>query len=132
MLYRLLADLVVVVHLAFIAFVVLGGFLAWRWPRVLWVHIPVIAWALVIVVFSVECPLTPLENYLRQLAGQRGYSGSFIDHYLTGVIYPGRLLGLTRALAAVVVLIAYAGLLVRRRRASRSANKAMRRPRTAR
>ena len=115
--YRFLADLVVVVHLGFIAFLVFGGFLAWRWPGVLWVHIPVVAWALVIVTFSVECPLTPLENHLRHSADQRGYSGSFIDHYLTGVIYPARYLVLSRVLVAVVVLVAYAGLLVRNLRA---------------
>lgn len=119
MLYRALADLVVVVHLGFIAFVVVGGFLAWRWPRVLWLHLPVVAWALTIVVFSVECPLTPLENHLRHLAGQRGYSGGFIDHYLTGVLYPGRFIVLARALVAAAVLLAYAGLLVRHRRAHR-------------
>jgi len=118
--YWFLADLVVVVHLGFIAFLVLGGFLAWRWPGVLWVHVPVVAWALVIVAFSVECPLTPLENHLRHLADQRGYSGSFIDHYLTGVIYPARFLVLARALVAAVVVIAYVGLLVRNRHTGRA------------
>ena len=118
--YGFLADLVVVVHLGFIAFLVFGGLLAWRWPGLVWVHVPVVGWALVIVTFSVECPLTPLENHLRRLADQRGYSGSFIDHYLTGVIYPARFLVLARVLVAVVVFVAYAGLLVRNLRGSRA------------
>jgi Protein of Unknown function (DUF2784) len=59
---------------------------------VLWLHLPAAAWALVIVAVGVECPLTPLKKHLRHLAGQRGYSGGFLDYYLTGVIYPGRLI----------------------------------------
>ncbi|HEY2985757.1 MAG TPA: DUF2784 domain-containing protein, partial [Jatrophihabitantaceae bacterium] len=91
-LYGLLADLVVVVHLGFIVFVAVGGFLAWRWPRVLWLHVPAIIYALVIVTLGFDCPLTPLEKHLRHLAGQRVYAEGFVDHYLTGVVYPGRLL----------------------------------------
>ena len=70
MLYGLLADLVVVVHLGFIAFVAVGGFLAWRWPRLLWLHVPAVTYALVIVTVGFDCPLTPLEKHLRHAAGQ--------------------------------------------------------------
>jgi hypothetical protein len=116
MFYGLLADLVVIVHLGFIAFVALGGFLAWRWPRLLWLHVPAISYALAIVTIGFDCPLTPLEKHLRHAAGQAGYSHGFVDHYLTGVIYPDRLLGLARALVAATVLASYAGLLVRHNR----------------
>jgi hypothetical protein len=84
MLYRLLADAVVLVHLGFIAFVAIGGMLAWRWPRLVWLHLPAAGYALAIVTVGFTCPLTPLEKHLRHLAGQAGYPGGFVDHYLTG------------------------------------------------
>jgi hypothetical protein len=120
--YRVLADLVVIVHLAFVAFVVLGGLLVLRWPRLAWVHLPAAAWGALISAAGWICPLTPLENDLRQAAGQAGYSGGFIHHYILPVLYPP---GLTREaqqlLAALVVLVnalAYAAVL---RRGARSA-----------
>jgi uncharacterized membrane protein YhhN len=116
MLYGLLADLVVVVHLGFIVFVAVGGFLAWRWPRLLWLHMPAVTYALVIVTVGFDCPLTPLEKYLRHAAGQAGYAGGFVNHYLTGVLYPDRLLGLARALLAAAVVASYAGRIVKHRR----------------
>ncbi len=88
MLYRVLADLVVWVHLAFVAFVVLGGLLALRWPRVAYVHVPSFLWGAWIHFVGWECPLTPLENHLRALAGQSGYEGGFVEHYLLPVLYP--------------------------------------------
>lgn len=114
--YRLLADLVVVVHLAFIMFVAVGGLLAWRWPRVSWVHVPVVAWGAAIVAVGFTCPLTPLEKYLRRRAGGQTYDGGFIDHYLTGVIYPGDQIVLARAGVAALIVIGYAGVLARHRR----------------
>lgn len=113
MLYGLLADAVVIVHLGFIAFVAVGGFLAWRWPRLLWLHVPAITYALIIVTVGFECPLTPLEKHLRHAAGQAGYSKGFVDHYLTGVLYPDRLLVLVQALVAAAVVTSYARLLLR-------------------
>lgn len=94
MLARLGADLVVVVHLGFILFVVLGGFLTWVWPRIIWVHMPVALWgALVEIVPSwkpdaVLCPLTHIEGYLRMQAGEAGYEGGFIEHYVVPIVYP--------------------------------------------
>jgi hypothetical protein len=106
MLYGLLADLVLVAHLAFVGFVVLGGFLVLRWRRVAWIHVPVALWGAAIVVTGFTCPLTPLENRLQRLGGRAGYQGGFIEHYVTAVLYPD---GLTRQIqivlgAAVLVL----------------------------
>lgn len=89
MIYRLLADGVLLLHLAFILFVVLGVFLVARWPRLIWLHLPAVAWGAFIEFTGGFCPLTPLENQLRRMGGEAGYSGSFIEHYLLPVIYPG-------------------------------------------
>ncbi|HEY7215094.1 MAG TPA: DUF2784 domain-containing protein [Thermoanaerobaculia bacterium] len=91
MLYRLLADLVVVLHCAFVLFVVLGGLLALRWPRAVWFHLPAAIWGAGIEFVQGICPLTPLENHLRQLGGEAGYSGGFVEHYLLPVLYPAGL-----------------------------------------
>ena len=117
MAYRLLADAVVLVHTAFVAFVVLGGFLAWRWSRIAWLHVPCALWGAVIEYQGWVCPLTPLENDLRRRAGLAGYAGGFVEHYVLPVLSPA---GLTRpvqallgTLVVVVNLIAY-GVLLRR------------------
>lgn len=93
MIYRLLADTVLLLHLAFIVFVVTGGLFLRRWPRLLWLHLPAVLWGVGIELSGYICPLTPLENRLRQLGGEAGYAGGFVEHYLLPVIYP---LGLTR------------------------------------
>jgi hypothetical protein len=117
--WLLAADATVIVHFAFILLVIFGGFLAWRWRGALFVHLPALAWGMWIELTGRICPLTPLENHLRELAGSTGYRGDFIEHYILPVIYPP---GLTRntqwVLAAVLVvinLIAYGGLIVRSR-----------------
>ena len=94
-----LADLVVAVHFAFVVFVVAGGFLALAWPRLAWVHVPVFLWGAAISFGGWVCPLTPLENRLRHAAGQQGYEGGFIDHYLLPALYPE---GLTRGQQVVM------------------------------
>jgi hypothetical protein len=91
MLYRLAADTVVLLHLAFVVFVVVGGFLAWRWRRLAWAHVPCAAWGAAIELMGWVCPLTPLEVSLRRHAGQAGYEGGFIEHYITPIIYPAGL-----------------------------------------
>ncbi|ATE59218.1 DUF2784 domain-containing protein [Thauera sinica] len=118
---RLAADAVLLLHLAFILFVLLGGLLALRWRRAPLVHLPAAAWGIYIELSGGICPLTPLENRLRAAAGQAGYEGGFVEHYLLALIYPA---GLTHeiqfVLAAVVVgvnLAVYA--LVLRRAAGR-------------
>ncbi|OGA00809.1 MAG: hypothetical protein A2Z44_04495 [Betaproteobacteria bacterium RBG_19FT_COMBO_58_11] len=93
MLYRNLADLVLLLHLLFIVFVLAGGLLAFRWPNLVWVHLPAVLWGAAIEVAGWICPLTPLENHFRQLAGEAGYAGGFIEHYLLAAVYPA---GLTR------------------------------------
>lgn len=106
MLWRLAADALVLVHLAFILFVMLGGLLVWRWPCLCWLHLPAVAWGIVVEALHLTCPLTPWENQLRRAAGDAGYTGSFVEHYLLPVIYPA---GLTPqiqlVLATLVVLV---------------------------
>lgn len=86
--YRLLADAVLVLHLAFVGFVVAGGLAVLRWPRLAWLHLPALAWGAWVVLSGEVCPLTPLENALRQAAGGGAYRDSFIEHYLIALIYP--------------------------------------------
>jgi hypothetical protein len=92
---RLAADAVLAAHLAFVLFVVFGGLLALRRPRVAWLHLPAVAWAALIEFSGWICPLTPLEVALRRGAGEAGYGGDFVEHYLMALIYPA---GLTREL----------------------------------
>jgi hypothetical protein len=89
--WRLAADALVVIHLGFILFVLLGGLLLLRWPRLLWLHLLAVAWGVTVEFFHLLCPLTPWENQLRQAAGDAGYEGGFIEHYLIPLIYPAGL-----------------------------------------
>ncbi|MDX1554866.1 MAG: DUF2784 domain-containing protein [Xanthomonadales bacterium] len=86
--YKLAADLLVLIHFGFIIFVVMGGLLVFRWPKVAWAHIPAVAWGAWIELSHGVCPLTPLEQSLRNKAGTDSYDGSFIDHYIIPLIYP--------------------------------------------
>ena len=103
--YRLLADLVLVAHAAFVAFVVLGGLAVLRWPRLAWVHLPVVLWGAGIEFIGGVCPLTTLENHWRRLAGEQGYGGGFIEHYLLAALYPE---GLTRGVQLALGLLVIA------------------------
>jgi hypothetical protein len=121
MTYRILADIVVGVHALFVVFVLAGGLLALRWPWVAGVHLPAAVWGSLIELKGWICPLTPLEKSLRASAGQAGYPGGFIEHYVLPALYPA---GLTRgvqlvlgSLVIVVNLAVYAVLLRRRARA---------------
>jgi hypothetical protein len=98
---RAVADALLVLHAAFILFAVLGGLLAWWKPRLAWLHLPAALWAAAVVTMGWTCPLTPLEQRYRSLAGQSGYDGSFIEHYLLAAIYPP---GLTRPLQLLLGL----------------------------
>lgn len=122
MLYRLAADAVVLLHLAFTVFVVVGGFLAWRWPRLAGVHVPAAVWGALIEFMGWVCPLTPLENHFRRLAGEAGYSGGFLEHYVIPVLYPRGLTPTIQViLGAVVVLVnGYAYSVYFRRRRQRA------------
>jgi hypothetical protein len=86
--FRLGADTVVLVHLLFIVFVLFGGLLVLRWRWLMALHLPAVAWGMAVEFLHLYCPLTPLENHLRQAAGQQGYEGGFIEHYLIPLIYP--------------------------------------------
>lgn len=117
--YRLLADLIVVAHAGFIAFVIVGGYLALRWRWMPWLHVPAAAWGAAIEFGGWICPLTPLENRLRAAGSAAGYTGGFIAHYLIPLIYPAGLTrGIQLGLGAVVIVAnvtAYAIVWTRRR-----------------
>ena len=121
MLLRLAADTVLVFHLAFIVFALLGGLLAIRWRWLVWLHLPAAGWGFFVEVTGRTCPLTPLENMLREQAGSSGFSGGFVAHYLVPLIYPaGLTLDIQWLLAGVVVavnLAVYGALLMQRRTA---------------
>ena len=108
----ILADALVLLHLLFVVFVMTGGFLLVRWPRLLWLHLPAAAWGAFIEFSGGICPLTPLENSLRVLGGGSAYSGDFVERYLLPLLYPAQLTpALQQVLGGVVVgvnLLAYA------------------------
>ena len=91
MIYHLLADLVVVIHLLFVFFVMLGGLLVLRWRIFAWIHIPAVFWAAMIEFSGWICPLTPLENHLRIKGGSSGYATGFVEHYIIPLLYPSQL-----------------------------------------
>ncbi len=120
MIYSLLADLAVLLHFCFVLFVVLGGLLALRWFRYVWLHLPAAVWGALIEFQDWICPLTHLENRWRRAAGDRGYEGGFVEHYLMPVLYPD---GLTRNVQIVLGLLViainvaiYARVFVKRKR----------------
>jgi hypothetical protein len=107
---RVLATVVVLVHMAFVAFVVAGGVLALRWPRVAWVHLPAAFWGAMITLLGWICPLTPLENWLRARSGGTPYDTGFLEHYLLPILYP---MAMTRGLQiATGVLVVALNVLV--------------------
>ncbi|NLV78914.1 MAG: DUF2784 domain-containing protein [Rhodococcus sp.] len=122
MAYRLLADVVASVHLLFVLYVTFGGFLTWRWPRTVVLHVAAVVWGAGSVAIGFECPLTSLENWARRSAGAASLPpDGFIAHYLTGVVYPESAVGLVRIAVAVCVLASWTGLWWRRRAARRLA-----------
>jgi hypothetical protein len=110
MFYRVLADAVVVIHLAFAVFAVIGGALVLRWRRYAWIHVPVALWAIVIECMGWVCPLTPLENRFRQKAGTIGYETGFIEHYILPVLYPTGLTRGTQIALGLFVLVVNLGI----------------------
>ena len=106
MLYRIGADLIVILHLAFVVFVLVGGALVLWWRRAVWLHLPAAAWGAAIEFGGWICPLTPLENWLRMQGGESGYNADFIEHYVLPLLYPA---GLTRevqvALGTIVLAV---------------------------
>jgi hypothetical protein len=108
--YVLLADAVVVLHLLFILFVFGGGLLVLRWRRFLWLHLPAAAWGAVVEVTGWICPLTPLENRLRELGGGTAYEGDFVAKYVLPIVYPENLTQRTQLLLGVIVVVANAAV----------------------
>jgi hypothetical protein len=119
MAYRLLVSAILVAHFAFVAYVVLGGLPAIRWPRLVWPHLVAAAWGLLVVTVPVTCPLTWAENWARRRAGEAALTKGFIDRYIEGVLYPARYTDLLRVLIALVVVGSW--LLAYRRWRSRRA-----------
>lgn len=110
MTYRMLADLVLMVHAGFVAFVMLGGLLA-LWKRwLIYLHLPALGWGALVIAMGWICPLTPLENKLRMLANETGYTSGFIEHYLVALIYPQDLTREIQIVLAVLLLIVNAGI----------------------
>jgi hypothetical protein len=99
MLYRFAADAVMVIHFTFILFVLFGGIAVLKWPKLVWVHLPAATWGILIEFFGWWCPLTKWENRFLRLAGEAGYDGGFVSHYIMPVIYPP---GLTRGLEIAI------------------------------
>lgn len=119
MLYQLLASATMIFHFAFLAYVVTGGFLAWRFPRTIWLHLAAAGWGFSTVLFGIVCPLTYAEDWLREKAGQHGLSAGFIDTYIEGVMYPQRFAGLMQFLVGLAVVTSWVGYAMRRARRSR-------------
>ena len=119
MIWRALADAVLLLHLAFVALAVLGGLMAFRWRWMPWLHLPALAWGATVEFTGWICPLTPLENWLRRAGGEAGYAQGFIEHYLLPLLYPAALTReLQWTLGAALVgfnLLVYSFLLLRRR-----------------
>lgn len=99
--YRVFADLIVVIHLAFVLFAVLGGLLVLRWKRFACLHVPAVLWAALIEFAGWICPLTPLENWLRERGGAIAYRSGFVEHYILPLLYPA---ALTRRLQIILGL----------------------------
>lgn len=118
MIYRILADITLIAHLAFILFILFGGLLAFRWPRIVWLHLPTVAYGAAIEFIGWVCPLTPLEVWLRRTAGQQGYEGGFIENYLVPIIYPAGLTPTVQVVLGSIVIglnaIVYGALITRR------------------
>ncbi len=123
--YALLADLVMVVHFAFLGYLALGGYLAWWHSQLLAPHVGAATWGAVSATVGLPCPLTGWEDAARRAAGGEGLPGGFIDTYLTGVVYPEEHLRTVQLAVAALVLVSWAGLAVRARATRRPAPRGM-------
>jgi len=123
MIYRLAADGILILHLFFVLFVLLGGLLVLLRPSFLWVHLAAVIWGVLVEWADWLCPLTPLENLFRKMGGKSGYPGGFIEHYLTPLLYPEELTIELRYLLGLIVIVVnltiYGYILLRHRQKSR-------------
>lgn len=117
---KVMVDTIVVLHLCFVLFVLLGALLLLKWPKLAWLHLPALAWGILVELNGWLCPLTPLENYLRERAGLGMYHGDFVMHYLMPVLYPVHLTRATQVVFGLIViglnLVLYYQIFRRRRR----------------
>ncbi|MFF0339174.1 DUF2784 domain-containing protein [Kribbella sp. NPDC004875] len=116
MIWRVLADVVMVVHAALLLFFLIGGFLAWRWPRLIWAHLAIVVWNVVIVLVDFGCPVTATEKYFRRLGGESVYPAGYIHHYLEGHLWPEGATPVVEKIGFILVLISYTGFFVLRHR----------------
>src|SRR5438093_13629771 len=104
--YSLFTDLIVLLHFAFVLFVLFGGLLTVKWPRVVWIHGPALLWGCIVEFTGTVCPLTPLENHLRMQGGEFGYEGDFVSRWLLPILYPEALTrSIQLALGAIVLVL---------------------------
>jgi hypothetical protein len=115
-LYRFLADVVMVLHGALLVFFLIGGFLAWRWPKVIWAHLAIAAWNFAIVVLDFGCPITASEKYFIRQAGDKAYAGGYIHHYLEGRFWPMGATPIAEKVGFALLIISYTGFFVVRHR----------------
>ncbi|MFY1633201.1 DUF2784 domain-containing protein [Solwaraspora sp. WMMB335] len=124
--YQLLTTAILTLHFGYLAYLAVGGFLAWRWPRTIWLHVAAAAWGVLLVAADLTCPLTAAEHWSRRQAGQVGFDVGFIDRYLAGVIYPEQYGWLARLVLASLVAVSWIGAFRAVRRPDRV--RAVRRP----
>jgi hypothetical protein len=113
MLYRWLAIVVLGLHFCYMAYLLVGGYFAWRWPRTLFIHVLAAGWAVLIVTLRLECPLTSLQNSLRTRGEQPRLTGGFLDTYLRGVFYPAGHLGAAQILVSLVITLSWVGVVAK-------------------
>ena len=123
--YRLLAELLMLLHFGFLAYVALGGFLAWRRPWAILPHAAAAAWGALSATVGIPCPLTAWEDAARRRAGEQGLARGFVDTYLTGVVYPDEHLLTAQLLVAALVAVSWAGFVLRRRRVAAARTRAV-------
>jgi hypothetical protein len=112
MIFVILADAILVLHLAFVLFVIGGGLLSFKWPRAVWIHVPAMMWGALVEFMGWICPLTPLEQWLLVKGGETGYQGDFLSHYLFRILYPAGLTWDTQFTLGILVLIANTAIYV--------------------
>jgi hypothetical protein len=116
-LWRALADVVMVAHGTLLLFFVVGAFLAWRWPKLIWFHLGIVVWNLVIVLVDFGCPVTATEKFFRREGGESVYPGGYIQHYLNGHLWPDGATPIAEKVGFGLVVTGYAGFFVVWRRA---------------
>lgn len=121
MIWRFLGDVMMILHAAFLLFFVFGAFLAWKWPKLIWVNLGIVVWNLAIVLIDYDCPLTGSEKYFRRRGGESVYDAGYINHYLDGRIWPEGATPTAEKVGFALVIIGYVGFFVLRHRRRKAA-----------